>query len=288
MNAPDVGRHPPLPSEPLALARGRGWLVAWKPAGALIDADPSLESDTFRAALAAALGLPFAACHPHTRLDRPVAGLTLWSVERETRRKLVDATRRGEVRKLYLALVKCGEGGERGECGECGKGGKCGERGDTVKNGAGEGGVSGAPRQVAHAGPWRTRAGRPLQRAPVTRIAELASSGGTALVAAGITAGKWHQIRMHLAGAGMPILGDRLHGGTPRLVRADGAVLAAPVIALECVGVEVPDDGRKTLVLEPPRGFVRDGATWAGLDEGEFNRAALERAWQAVWGDGRP
>ncbi|MBI5488587.1 MAG: RNA pseudouridine synthase [Deltaproteobacteria bacterium] len=274
MSPPDVGPRPPLPSEPRALARGRGWLVAWKPAGVLIDADPALEPDTFRAALAASLALPFAACHPHTRLDRPVAGLTLWSVEREARRALVAATRNGDVRKLYVALVERegGSGGlaRRSPEGEGGSGGR----------------EPGAPRRVARGGPWRTRAGRPLERAPVTRIAQLAASGRTALVAAGITAGKWHQIRMHLAEAGMPILGDRLHGGTPHLVRADGAVLAAPVVALECVGIEVPETERRTLVLEPPRGFVRDGAAWAGMDALELERPALQRAWHAVWDGG--
>ena len=242
---------------PAVVARGEGWLVAYKPAGVLLDADPSAEADTFRSALAASLGIPFTGCHPHTRIDRPVAGLTLWSLERPARQALVAATRDGRLRKLYLALV--------------------------AGPGAPAAGTTELQREP-RGSPWRTRAGRPLPRPPRTRVTRLAECGRTTLLAAGITAGKWHQIRLHLAGAGFPVAGDRRHGGTPRLTRSDGAVLAAPVVALECVGIELPSGGRATRVLEPPRGFVRQGAAWVGFAERELEREALESAWRAVWG----
>ncbi len=202
--------------------RSRGWVVAWKPAGALIDADPALQPETLRAALARTLDMPFRACHPHTRLDQPVAGLSLWSIDSATRRSLVEATRRGAIRKLYLALASAAPA----------------ER---------------VLRLPAERPAWRTRAGRPLPEVPETRIAVLAARGGTTLVAAGITAGKWHQIRLHFADTGAPLIGDRLHGGPARVVREDGAVLAAPAVALEAVGIEFPDGGTTTQVLVAPR-----------------------------------
>jgi 23S rRNA-/tRNA-specific pseudouridylate synthase len=241
-------------TESAILRRGRGWVVAYKPAGLLVDGDPAREPDSLRARLAAELGATFRDCHPHTRLDRPVAGLTLWSLEPHTRRAFVEATKNGTMRKLYLALSH-----------------------RPV--------ATGVLRETAGAARWRTRAGRPFAEPPRTRVVRLATSGPTTLVAAGITAGKWHQIRLHLAGAGTPVIGDRLHGGAPRVVRPDGAVLAAPATALECVGVELPERSRRRLVLEPPRGFVADGAAWAGLASAELGPVALLQAWRAVWGE---
>jgi 23S rRNA-/tRNA-specific pseudouridylate synthase len=244
-------------SGPVILRRGRGWVVAYKPAGLLVDGDPAREPDSLRTRLAAELGSTFRDCHPHTRLDRPVAGLTLWSLEPRTRRAFVEATRDGTLRKLYLALSH-----------------------RPV--------ASGVLRETGGAAPWRTRAGRPLPEPPGTRVASLATSGPTTLVAAGITAGKWHQIRLHLAGADTAVIGDRLHGGAPRVVRPDGAVLAAPAVALECVGVELPERTRRRLVLEPPRGFLADGAAWAGLPAAALEPVALVQAWRAVWGEVDP
>jgi 23S rRNA-/tRNA-specific pseudouridylate synthase len=237
--------------------RGPGWVVAWKPAGLPTDADPARAPASFRTALAAALQLPFRACHPHTRLDLPVAGLTLWSLDPDTRRSFLDATRHGELRKLYLAL--CG-------------------RTPTV---------AGSQRDVPARAPWRTRAGRPLPTPPETRLAVLESGPTGTLVAAGIAAGKWHQIRLHLAEAGAPVLGDRRHGGAARVVRADGAVLAAPEVALEAVALELPDGPRRTRVAAPPRGFLREALAWSGLGT-VLDETLLERAWTAAWPDPPP
>ena len=238
---------------PVLVRRGRGWVVAWKPAGTLIDADPARQPDSLRAGLAKALAVPFRACHPHTRLDQPVAGLSLWSIEPEARRSFVEATRRGAVRKLYLALAAAAP---------------------TAR-------VLALPPERPG---WRTRAGRPLPEAPETRVAVLAERPGAALVAAGITAGKWHQIRLHFAAAGTPLIGDRLHGGPARAVRDDGAVLAAPAVALEAVGIEFPDGGATTRVLAAPRSFVRDAALWVGLPAETVDAQGVERAWTAAWG----
>ncbi|MBN1773679.1 MAG: RNA pseudouridine synthase [Deltaproteobacteria bacterium] len=241
----------------LVAERGPGWVVAWKPAGLPTDADPARTPCSFRTALAAALELPFRACHPHTRLDVPVAGLTLWSLDADTRRAFLDATRRGELRKLYLAL--CGRPPAAG----------------------------GPRRDVPARAPWRTRAGRPLPTPPETRLAVLESGPAAALVAAGIAAGRWHQIRLHLAAAGAPVLGDRRHGGATRVVRADGAVLAAPAVALEAVALELPDGPRRRRIASPPRGFLREALAWSGLAT-VLDEAQLERAWTAAWPDPLP
>jgi 23S rRNA-/tRNA-specific pseudouridylate synthase len=237
---------------PLVVRRTAGWAVAWKPAGVVIDADPQREPDSFRSALARALALPFRSCHPHTRVDLPVAGLTLWSLRAETRRSLVDATRCGAVRKLYFAL-------------------------------AAHPPALGRLALPPPAAPWRTRAGRPLVEPPETIAATVAGSATAVLVAAGITAGKWHQIRLHLAAAGAPAIGDRRHGGPPRVVRADGAVFAAPAVALEAVALEFPDGARTVRIATAPRSFLAHAARWAGIPDEALSEAAVDRAWQTVW-----
>lgn len=238
-------------SVPDVVARGPGWVVAWKPAGRATDADPERDPASFRAALAEALGVPFRACHPHTRLDVPVAGLTLWSLEATVRRRFLDATRRGELRKLYVAL--CGRAPREGP-----------------------------QRDIPSRAPWRTRAGRPPAGPPETRVVVLESGPAATLVAAGIAAGKWHQVRLHLAAAGAPVLGDRRHGGSPRIVRPDGAVLAAPAAALEAVALEVPDGAERRRVAAAPRGFLREALAWSGLAT-TLDEKGIEQAWEAAW-----
>jgi 23S rRNA pseudouridine1911/1915/1917 synthase len=75
---------------------------------------------------------------------------------------------------------------------------------------------------------------RPIdgQRA-VTHITPLEALSGATLVAARLETGRTHQIRIHLAGAGHPLAGDRTHGGeTERtfLPRAPRLALHAAVL----------------------------------------------------------
>lgn len=51
--------------------------------------------------------------------------------------------------------------------------------------------------------------------------------------------GRSHQLRIHAARAGAPLLGDRAHGGSPRLLAPDGAVIELGRIALHALAVEV-------------------------------------------------
>ncbi|MBQ1839777.1 MAG: RNA pseudouridine synthase, partial [Atopobiaceae bacterium] len=55
------------------------------------------------------------------------------------------------------------------------------------------------------------RTGKPS----LTRVRTLAHSGGRSLVLVELLSGRRHQIRVHLAHAGHPIVGDALYGGRP-------------------------------------------------------------------------
>ena len=52
-------------------------------------------------------------------------------------------------------------------------------------------------------------------KASVTEFRTMASSGGISLVDARPLTGRTHQIRVHLASVGLPIIGDSTYGGTP-------------------------------------------------------------------------
>jgi 23S rRNA pseudouridine955/2504/2580 synthase/23S rRNA pseudouridine1911/1915/1917 synthase len=83
--------------------------------------------------------------------------------------------------------------------------------------------------------PVRTR-GRDL--AAHTRFALVARAGaGAALLVLEPETGRTHQIRVHASRAGVPLLGDRAHGGSPRVVLASGRVLAVERVALHAIRV---------------------------------------------------
>jgi 23S rRNA-/tRNA-specific pseudouridylate synthase len=56
--------------------------------------------------------------------------------------------------------------------------------------------------------------------------------------------GRTHQLRVHAAKAGCPLLGDKHYGGAMRSVLADGRVVRAPRVMLHCARVRLPAIGR--------------------------------------------
>jgi 23S rRNA-/tRNA-specific pseudouridylate synthase len=63
--------------------------------------------------------------------------------------------------------------------------------------------------------------------------------------------GRTHQLRVHAAAAGAPLLGDRHYGGAARVVLEDGRVIAARRVMLHCLRVVLPAiEGGAELRLE--------------------------------------
>jgi 23S rRNA pseudouridine1911/1915/1917 synthase len=158
-----------------------------KPAGVLAQSTRATERGALPELCATLLGGPVHVVH---RLDRETSGVTLLGRTPAAAAALGEAFKRGEVHKTYLAL--------------CAR--------------------SPAPPEGTIDAPLAPVPGRPgLHRvaaggdAAVTRYRTLATAAdGVALVEARPATGRTHQIRVHLAHVGAPVLGDPRYGGPRR------------------------------------------------------------------------
>lgn len=131
------------------------------------------------------------------RLDRETTGLVLFSLDKRVQPKLDAAVATHAVHKRYLAVVR----------------GSLPSKPRTID----------APIARDRHVSGRMRVGRTGKPAR-TRVMPLASHGGLSLVACELETGRRHQIRVHLAHIGHPIVGDVLYGG---VCCADGLMLHA-------------------------------------------------------------
>ncbi len=158
-----------------------------KPAG--VPAQPTLTSD--RGALpelvGALLGAPVTLVH---RLDRETSGVTVLARTRRAAAALAEAFRTGGPEKTYLALTARPPEPREG----------------TIALALGKDPARPGLRRV-------DRAGDPA----LTHYRTLRAGPAAALVEARPETGRTHQIRVHLAAAGAPLLGDARYGGPRRV-----------------------------------------------------------------------
>lgn len=160
------------------------------------------------------------------RLDRGTSGVMLFPKHRQAAAYLSELFKQGTIQKRYLALVTGTPPAEQWSA-----------DGPVGKVGTSRYGVMESGRQA-----------RTLLRAVIT-------GAGKTLVEARPLTGRTHQIRVHLAAAGLPIVGDTTYGGS-----------AAPRLMLHCAGLSFTGrDGRPvTLESLPDQDFIlRCAGCWS-------------------------
>ncbi len=139
------------------------------------------------------------------RLDRDTSGLVVVARTPLAHRSLAGQLRVGLLRRTYLAVVQ----------------GEPGEAEGTVDAPLGRDPAEPRRRAVrADGAPVRTR-WRVAERMP-----------GAALLEVELETGRTHQVRVHLASVGHPLLGDRVYGGAGRERTGRQALHAARVSLL--------------------------------------------------------
>ncbi len=217
----EEGGRPAAPDAPLERDRllyADEHLVAVdKPSG--VPAQPTLTSDrgTLPELVGALLGAPVTVVH---RLDRETSGVTVLARTRAAAAALSEAFRAGGPEKTYLALCA---------------------RAPSPPEGRIDLAIGKDPRR-----PGR-RVVTPGGDPAATRYRTL-RAGAAALVEARPETGRTHQVRVHLAHLGAPLLGDPRYGG-PAMVGA----IAVPRVMLHALRLELdhPVTGAR-LRLEAP------------------------------------
>jgi len=216
------GRTPPAPS---ALGRARllyadAEVVAVdKPPG--VAAQPTLATDRghLPELVARLLG---AEVWPVHRLDRETSGVVVLARTREAAAALSAAFRDGAPRKTYLALC--------------------------ARPPAPPDGRADAPLASDPTRPGRRRVDPGGEPAATSYRTLRVGPGGHALVEACPETGRTHQIRVHLAHLGAPLLGDARYGGPRRVLE-----LSVPRVMLHALRLEVAHPASGALLrLEAP------------------------------------
>lgn len=205
-------------------------LVIDKPAGLPVHAGPgggeSLE-DYFDALR---FGLPRRPALAH-RLDRDTSGCLALGRHPKALRKLGRLFQEGRVEKIYWAICR---GAPKG----------------SAEDNSGSGRIEAPLKKISVGQGWRMEIAADGQYA-ATRYKTLATQDGLALVEARPETGRTHQIRVHLAALGAPILGEPRYGELSADDRRQPMMLHARRIVLPLSAARPPVD----VTAEPPPAF---------------------------------
>ncbi|MFN2488744.1 MAG: RluA family pseudouridine synthase [Actinomycetota bacterium] len=200
-------------------------LVVSKPAGVVTHPATGHRAGTLVNALLA-LGEPLAAAGTTRpgivhRLDKDTSGLLLVAKDDAALESLGAALAARRVRRSYLALVRGAPSMPSG----------------TIDAPVGR-----------HPARPRLRAVLPGGKPAVTHFTTLGAAPGMALLDVRLETGRTHQIRVHLAHLGHPVLGDRPYGGATEAAAALG--LERSFLHAYRLEWPHPDDGRTVTVVD--------------------------------------
>lgn len=160
-----------------------GLLALDKPGGVPFAPTREAVKGTLLHALARERNLQMRSLHPIHRLDTPTSGAVLVATDKAEAARVGEALRKGVVKKKYLAWVHGTPAPEKGEW--------------TWPLAESPGNVI----RVDSSG-----------KEASTRYAVLRVAGGRSLLLLEPITGRTHQLRVHCAAAGHPIVGDRKYG----------------------------------------------------------------------------
>ena len=158
-------------------------LAVDKPAGIIVHGDGT-GVDNLTDQVRAETGC--ASAQPVQRLDRDTTGIVLFSLDKSVQPALDAAIANHEVRKRYLALVQ----------------GRLTAPELTIDKPIGRDRHRSGLMRVSETG-----------KASLTRVWPLELRGSQTLVLVELETGRKHQIRVHLASEGYPLVGDTSYGG---------------------------------------------------------------------------
>lgn len=216
---------PPAPfaiTPELILYEDRFLLALNKPPGIVTQPTPARYQGTLYAALQAHLGGPGrASLGMVQRLDRDTSGVIVFSIHPRAHKGLTATFGEHRVTKRYLALVAGSPAAAEGEICSLLARRRSTNRMISVARGGKE---------------------------ALTRYRVAAALDGASLVEVEILTGRSHQIRVHFAEMGHPLLGDTAYGGPSRI---GGAVVPRQMLHAAELRLGHPVDGT-SLVLRAP------------------------------------
>lgn len=232
----------PRPSANITVLRESDDLFAvHKPAALPTEPDHG-GADCVLSQLAKVLGVDVKGLFAVSRLDVGVSGVLLVTLGTLGRDRLLAERAAGRLRRRYVAL----SGGV-----------------PTPAEGAWREALGGKSHAQRAVGGRDAQAAHTHYRVVATAGAVKRDGPATALLALSPVTGRTHQLRVHAAAHGAPLLGDRKYGGAPRMTTGDGSVLSFAQILLHAAWVEwgAPAD-RQRVSSEPAAALVD---TWVAL-----------------------
>jgi 23S rRNA-/tRNA-specific pseudouridylate synthase len=216
------------------LAEHAGFVFVDKPPGIATEPDHAGVEASLVARVAERLGIARTELHALSRLDVGVSGVVTLARSAEAREHATELRARGGWHRRYVALARCAPEPASGTWDQ------------------------------ALARPRAARSGRQSERAASTRYGLAGVAGSVfvpsragnvearpALLALGPVTGRTHQLRIHAASGGVPLLGDAAYGGPERLVLASGAVRPLERVALHAAWVQLELGGQKLRITAP-------------------------------------
>jgi 23S rRNA pseudouridine955/2504/2580 synthase/23S rRNA pseudouridine1911/1915/1917 synthase len=236
------------------LAEHRGLVFASKPAGMATEPDHAGIEGSLVAQVATLLGTARTGLHALSRLDVGVSGVVTLARDAEARRFVTELREKGRFGRRYIALAPRAPEPSAGEWAQPVEGRDACTRYAVV--------ARGKPAYLPS---------RSAKRDAVE----------PALLALSPVTGRTHQLRVHAAQAGAPLLGDTAHGGPTRLLLPSGSVCGLERVSLHAAWVELDNAGERLRVAAPlPSDLVELWQTLGGAPD-DWARAleiALEPA----------